>query len=121
MKKFKEMLKNVLISSFILIISLLIISVLSYFNIISGNTVMILELIICFTVIFITAIKQGQKSQKYGFLEGIETGLVFIILYLIINFAIYNCFKLKNFIYYLIILTISTLGGMIGITQKKSS
>lgn len=121
MKKFKEMLKNVLLSSLILIISLFIISILSYFNIINGKVVMILELILCFTVIFITAIKQGKKSSKYGFLEGLETGLVFIILFLIINCAIYNCFKIKNFIYYLIILTISTIGGMLGIAKKKNS
>lgn len=121
MKKFKEMLKNVLTSSLILVISLIIISILSYFNIISGKVIMILELILCFTVIFITAVKQGKNSQKYGFLEGLETGIIFIILYLIINCAIYNCFKIKNFIYYLIILTISTIGGMFGIAKKKNS
>ena len=121
MKKIKGLLKNVLTSSLILITSLLFISVLSYFNIINGTVICILELIICFTVIFIPAYKQGKQSTKYGFLEGIETGIIFIILYLIINCAIYNCFKIKNFIYYIIILTISTLGGMIGITQKKNS
>lgn len=121
MKKIKELLKNVLISAIMLIISLLFISIFSYFNIIKEKTIMILELIICFTVIFITAFKQGKNSTKYGFLEGIETGIVFIVLYLIINGAIYNSFKIRNFIYYLIILTISTIGGMIGITQKKNS
>lgn len=120
MKKFKELIKNVLTSTIILLISLLFISILSYFNIINGRTIAILELITCFTVIFITAFKQGRKSPKYGFLEGIETGIIYIILYLIINCMVYNCFKIKNFIYYLIILTISTIGGMIGITQKKN-
>ena len=101
-----------------LIIFNLIISILYYFNIISDNSINYINLILIVLSIFVGGIYIGLKSNKKGYLEGIKIGLVISIIFFLISYLILNSFKLKYLIYYLILITSSTIGSMIGISKK---
>ena len=121
MNNIKIMFKNFGISIFFLIISTLMISIFSYFNILNGNLLSVFQVIFCFISIIIGSYKQGKCSQKRGYLEGIKIGGIYLILFSAINLFFFRMLHIKNYIYYLLILIISSFGGMIGISRKKNN
>jgi len=121
MNKLKVIGKNILTSSIFLLIAIFFFSVLSYFNILNGKVLSIVEIIIIFIAILIGAYKQGKFSNKRGYLEGLKIGAVYLLLFIVINAIFYKLFHLKNIIYYTLILIISAFGGMIGISRKKNN
>ena len=121
MNKLKILGKNFLTSVFILIISMFVLSVLSYFNILNGKALIIIQMLICFLSILIGSYKQGKCSNKKGYIEGAKIGGLYLILFSIINIIFYRLFHLKNYLYYILTLIISAFGGMIGISRKKNN
>lgn len=121
MNKLKILGKNFGVSLLVLIISTLLLSILSYFNILSGKSLVIIEALICFISILIGSYKQGKCSSKRGYLEGIKIGGLYLLLFIIANLIFYQLFQFKNYIYYILILIISAFGGMIGISRKKNN
>lgn len=121
MNRLKIMGNNFLFSFLFLIISTFILSLFSYFNIINGKAITIIQLFICFIAIFMASFKQGKNSNKYGYLEGIKMGSIYLVLFIILNIIFCRLFQLKNYIYYLIIIILSAFGGMIGISRKKNN
>ena len=113
--------------SFIYIISSLfiltfIISVLSYFNIISDKIVSIFKIIIPIISLFIGGFYLGKRSNKKAFIEGLKLSLMYSIFIIIFNFLAFNSlFKFKYLLYYLILIISCILGSMIGINRKKTS
>ncbi len=100
------------------IISYLILTLLSYFNIINNKLLSILEIIISLTIMFIGGFLIGKKTNNKGWLEGLKIGLFFIILLFILNLIFVREFNFKSIIYYLILLISSSFGGMIGISKN---
>ena len=121
MNKIKKIGNNFLISFLFLMISTFFISLLSYFNIINSKLITISQLIICFTSIFIASYKQGKLSDKYGYLEGIKMGSIYLALFVLLNIIFCKLFQVKNYIYYLLIIIVSAFGGMFGISRKKNN
>lgn len=113
--------------SFIYIIStililIFIITLLNYFNIISDKIIPIFKILIPITSLFIGGIQIGKRSKNKGWLEGLKLGSIFSIFLLVFNFlAFSNSFKFKYLLFYLIIITSSILGSMIGINRKKGN
>ena len=103
-----------------LLISTFIITFLNYFNIISDKVISIFKILIPILSLFVGGFYIGKRSINKGYLEGLKLGLIFSIFLLIFNFlALSNSFKLKYLLFYLIIITSSILGSMLGINKRK--
>ena len=112
-------LKKLAYSFLYIILSLLIItfiiSTLNYFNIIS-----LFKIFIPIISLFIGGYFIGSKSTNKGYLEGLKLGLIFSILLIIFNYLAFdNSFKLKYILFYIILITSSIFGSMIGINKNK--
>lgn len=101
-----------------LIILLFFITILYYFNIINDGTYSALKLIILLLSIFINSFILGLNTNNKKYIEGIKYGIILIIL-LFIPTIILNSFKMKVFIYYLLIIITSMFGSMFSIIKKK--
>ena len=117
-------LKNLGISFLYIICTILIltfiITILSYFNLMSDKVVSIFKIIIPVISILIGGFYIGKKSNKKGFIEGLKLGLIFIILLTIFNYLAFDySFKFKYLLFYLILIVSSILGSMIGINKKR--
>lgn len=112
--------KNISIS-FLYIIGVTIVltfimTLLSYFNIITGSVLTITKIIITFIAIFIGGFIIGKKSKTKGWLEGIKLGIIILIILSIINFLILKVnFEFRIILYDIIILFSCTFGSIIGI------
>ena len=113
----KRIIRSIIITSTTFIILLLLSTLLCYLNIINGNIIVILNLLIPIISIFMGAY---NFSKKNGWLDGIIYGSIILIILLFINLIFFRGFKFKNLIYYLIILSTSLLGGTIKIKKNKT-
>ncbi len=112
---FAYMISTILILTFI-------VTILSYFNIMNDKVVSVFKIIIPVVSLFIGGFYIGKRSNKAGYIEGLKLGLIFSIVLVIFNYlALYNSFKLKYLLFYLILIVTSILGSMIGINRKKSN
>ncbi|MCI8569081.1 MAG: TIGR04086 family membrane protein [Bacilli bacterium] len=101
-----------------LLISLVLITTLYYFNIIGDGFFKSLELISIILTIFINSYILGNTSNKKAYIEGTKFGGIIISLLLIFT-LLFSKFKIRVLIYYLIIMITSILGSMIGISKKR--
>ena len=104
-----------------IIISLVLIVTLYYFNIISSNIFHILEYSILIINIFISAFILGKCTQKKGYIEGIKYSIVIVFVFCILSLIMGENFNIKMFLYYLIFIITSVLGSMIGISKTKEN
>ena len=103
----------------ILFFSVIIITILNYFNIFGNKLVTIFKIISALVSIFVGGFIVGKKAKEKGWLEGLKFGIIIITILFLINWIILKQeLNIKNFIYYLILITSSILGGMIGISKK---
>jgi len=110
-----------LLYSFIFLFSLtFFITLLNYFNILNYNLLRISKFIIVLISFFIGGFIIGKKSKKRRWLEGIKFGIICLFIFLLVNLFLNNKFELKDIIYYLVILSSTTIGSMLNInnTQK---
>ena len=113
-------LKPLLINVLELFISLFIITILYYFNILNDKSYEILKLIILLVTIFINSFLLGKTSKSKGYLEGIKYGVLLIVLLLVFTLIMYKL-QSKLLLFYPLILITSTLGSMIGNVKKNKS
>lgn len=114
-------LKNIGYSLGIISVSTIVITLLNYFSILTGNLLNIISIVIMIFTMFIGGYLTGKKASKKGYLEGIKFGIIMILIILIFNLLVFkNKFELMNILYYLILLVSSTIGSMIGIQKRKS-
>lgn len=103
-----------------LLIGVILITILSYFDIMSTKVVNYTKIIIPILSILLGGIYIGQRSKEKGWLEGIKVGLLFLILFFIFSYlAFQEGMHLRTWLYYLILLISSMLGSMIGINKRK--
>ena len=112
-------LKSSIYTLCILIGSTIVITILNYFNILMGNVLKITELLIPIISIFIGSYILGKSSNNKGYIEGLKYGVVWIILFLIINLISKN-FTYLSLIYYLILIIIAIVSSIIGINRRKN-
>ena len=116
LKKLGFSLLYIISSIFILTI---LITLLSYFNILSNSVTSIFKILILVTSVIIGGYYIGKRSNKKGYIEGLKLGTIFSILLIIFNYlAFNNSFKVKYILFYLIIIVSSILGSMIGINKR---
>lgn len=112
-------LKSSIYTLCILIGSTIVITILNYFNVLMGNVLKITELLIPIISIFIGSYILGKSSNNKGYIEGLKYGVVWIILFLIINLISKN-FTFLSLIYYLILIIIAIVSSIIGINRRKN-
>lgn len=120
MKNIKLYLKYLGFSFIILLLGLLLISTLYYFDIISSTFTTYFRFIYFLLVIFITSYKLGKITEKNGYLTGIKIGLLYILVFALLGVIVFSPkIHLRVLIYYLIIILTAILGSIIGIQKKN--
>lgn len=112
-------LKSLIYTSGILIGSCIILTVFSYFGIIYGSVLKIIELLIPVISIFVGSYILGKNSNNKGYIEGIKYGSIWVLLFLVIN-IIFKNFTYLSLVYYLILMIVSIFASIIGINKRKS-
>ena len=112
---------RLLFTTISILLSLLAITLLYYFNIIGQNTNKVLKIIAILINIFISSFILGKNTIKKGYLEGIKLALIIIPIFIIISLLTSSKIEIKAILYYMIILITSILGSMIGINKRKES
>ena len=111
-------LKSSIFFIILLFIINLIITILSYFDLLNDNTLSIIK-IISFILIFITTgIYNGYNTKKKAYLEGLKFSLILIVIFFIINVIMKNL-NISSLLYYLIIICLIEVGSIIGINIKR--
>ena len=99
-----------------IIVSLLIVTLFYYNNLISDNTYKFIKLLILLFSVFINSTIFGKQTSNNK--ETINVSLLLIILLIILS-LILNKFRINNILFYLIILSTSILGNKYGKRKKK--
>ena len=120
-----KLLKNYLKSFIYIFISIIIftfiITLLEYFNILNGNALNIMELIMMVITFFVVSFFLAKNSSSKGYQKGLILSIIYVFISIIFAYLIFRfSIKVKDFIYFLIIIASSTLGGMIGINKSKT-
>ena len=119
MNYLKKLGKSLLFTFISIILLGLLLNTLYYFNIINNNIYNIMKLIIVLVVLFINALLLGKNSSKYGILEGLKLGAIFLIIIIITKVITKNNFDIRTLIYSIIILLTTSVGAIIGINKKE--
>lgn len=121
MNYLKRLGKVILFTLLSIIIFGLLLNTLYYFDIISNNIYNIMKMIIVLATLFINALILGKNTDKYGILEGLKLGAIFILIMIIIKIITNSTFDIRTFIYSIIIILTTSIGSIIGINklQKK--
>lgn len=121
MNKYLKYLKGLILVLGVLFSSTLIISILYYLNILNDGFNNYLLLLSSFISMLVGGIYIGLRSKEKGYIEGLKIGLISIFILMILSIILYKTnINSKNIIYYLILLSSSILGSMIGINKKKT-
>ena len=102
--------KIFVLSTIEIIISVFILSILYYYDLISNNTFKVLEILFLLIIVFFNSNLLCKKLN----IKRIVNGIVFVLPYIsisIISSLITKSFQLRLFIYYLILIFISILGS----------
>lgn len=119
MNYIKNFIKPLLFIIGTIIISLLILTPLNYFDLLNNNITTIFKIIIPIIAFFIGGLMLGRHSKKKGWLEGLKLSVIVIIIFILINYISFNeSFKLKSLIFYIILAVTSIFGSVIGINKK---
>lgn len=102
-----------------LLILLLIINTLYFFDYIDNNIIKFLKIIIVIFSSFISGFIRGYNSISKGYISGLKLSGI-IILFLFVFCLVLKSLKFSNIIYYLIITLTITFGSMVGINKKSS-
>lgn len=103
----------------ILLISTLVVTILNYFNIFGSKLVTFFKIVIALISTFVGGFFMGKNSKQKGWLEGLKLGLIILLILVLMNYLILRqSFEIRNLVYYLILLSSSVFGSMIGINKK---
>ena len=99
-------------------ILLLLITIFYYFDILNNQIIKYFKFITLLLSSLISGIFIGKKSINKGYLNGIIFSLIIVFIFFTIN-LLFNSFKWYQLIYYLIIVTTTCIGSIIGINLKN--
>lgn len=110
--------------SIFMIIELMLTFIVSLLNLIGLNSgiTTIIMLISNILLFFVLTFYNAFKLKKKGIIEGLILGSIFIIFMIIIKIILFaNSFSIATFIYYLLLLITSAIGGMFGVNKKSKN
>lgn len=111
-------LKSSLYTIGILVISTIIITVLNYFNIVSGILLNILYFIIPLISVSVGSFILGKSTNVKGITSGLIYGVIWVIIFLIINVFIKGL-NITSIIYFIVMILLSVIMGILGKNRKK--
>ena len=104
-----------------MLVTCFLLTILNYFNLVTGTFFTILKLLIPFLSLLIAGILLGKKSKSKGWLEGLKLSLGFIIIFTLIQlFFLEDPFRLTNILYDTILMMITIFGSMLGINMRAN-
>lgn len=120
MSNIKRYLISIGISLGLILVFSLFLNILNYFDLL--NKGMYKAILVSFLVIsiFIGSYNLGNNSKEKGYLNGIYFGLIISVLFIIFSLLFKENITISSFIYYLIIVITSSIGGTIGINKKTT-
>lgn len=105
----------------ILILSF-IINIFNYYDLIPKNIYKTILILVTALSILIGSYLLGKKTEKKGYIEGLKYSVLIIALFYIIAFLAFDkTITISSLLYYLIIVTTSCIGAMIGINKKDKT
>lgn len=119
MSSIKKYGKRLLLIMIEILILLFLLTIPYYFNWISDKTYATFKMILLLGCILLNSFFLGRESSHKGYMEGFRLGILIILLFGIPTF-LFSKWQIKILLYDALILTSSTLGSMIGISNKKS-
>lgn len=119
MSYLKKLSKYLLITFISIILLALLLNTLYYFDFISNNIYNVMKMVIVLIILFINAFLLGKSSSKYGIVEGLKLGAIFLLVMIILKIITSSTFDIRTFIYSLIILLTTSVGAIIGINKKE--
>lgn len=78
-----------------------------------------MKLVIVLLILFINAFLLGKSSSKYGLVEGLKLGAIFLLIMIILKMITSSAFDIRTLIYSFIILLTTSVGAIIGINKKE--
>lgn len=108
------------ISILLIIVFSFLLNILNYFDILNSSVYKGILLLFLVISIISGSYYLGYKSDNKGYLNGIYFGVIISLLFIIISLIFKEKVTVSSFIYYLIIIIISSIGGTIGINNKTS-
>ena len=119
MNKIKKYIKSITITTSTIIILSIIINTLNYINILNQNTYKILIITSSSIATLLGTYYLGKQTKQKGYLEGIKYGIIITILFITLALITKQNINIESILYYLILITTSIIGSMIGINRKK--
>ena len=117
MSKIINYLKSISLFLILFLIYLLIISLIYYLEILSYNTVSIINYIIILLLFFILGFKTSSLERSKGYLNGFIVSASICILFSLITLFI-SKYSFGALVYYLSLILSSVTGGIIGVTKN---
>lgn len=96
----------------------------SLINLTGLNSVIINKLSVILTAIsfFFVSIKASRENLDKGYILGLKLGLIFVIFLILVNLIFFKSnISLDRFIYYVILIASSVLGGSFGKNLKRKT
>lgn len=120
MKYLKIFSRSLLYISVSILLFTMIITILSYFNIISEKTSNFFLMIFSSISLIIGGFILGKSTKSKRWLEGLKLGFSVTILFILFSILILKYhFKISNFIYYVILIISCMVGSILGRKNKK--
>lgn len=117
LKKYGIRLAYTLASIFL---SILLLTTLYQFDLISEKVFSIVKIIILLICLFINSFLLGKTAENKGYLEGVKFSIIIITLFILLTFIFNLAFSSRMILYYLIIFLTIILGSILGINKKRS-
>ena len=118
MNKIINYLKSISLFLILFLIYLLIISLIYYLEILSYNTVSIINYIVILLLFFVLGFKTSSLERSKGYLNGFIVSTSICILFSIITLFI-SKYSFGALVYYLSLILSSITGGIIGVTKNS--
>lgn len=113
-------LKSFILFILCLIVSVVIFSTFSYFDITTSRLSLIIILIFVILGSLVSGLYTGTNTKNKGYLEGLKQGSINALVMCIFT-LLFSKIKITSILYYLLIIGITTLGSVIGINKKGKS
>ena len=120
MNKVINYLKSISLFLLIFLCFLFIISLVSYFELISFKSISIINYIAILILFFILGFKASNLEGRKGYLNGFLVSLIIIIIFVIITLII-DKIDFSKLVYFLTLMASSVTGGIIGVNNKISN
>ena len=117
MPNYKYILKSFSYFLISILLTLILLSTLNYFNVISYKVVYIISFISVIVSMFFSGFYLAKHSTKKGYLIGLFIGIVLVLFMVILSLIIYKI-TWMSLIYYLILLVSCVAGGIFGINKN---